>query len=343
MSGLLTPPPNRSPSRALKGGPLDGWMDDDAALAAGQLFSRGENRGILVVNGDQLLGDTARVVGAELGEMHFRIWAALTTIWASSGCPANGSLSFTLGELTRTIIGDSKSVSSRDRDRILEALFDLRDARITLPGYDLETRTAKPVVADTALIISFQIAGELLRAYRRRDPSRLKDGELEDSDQLEDLKALGGRRGSTLKVRLHPEYVDRLLEADLRRFDWSKTHKLSGVGLKLWLIFSDRRIRYLPAKPWELPPGITAQPGETLEWCQVELTPENAAGLGVTAARRVDRRKPLRRGCQQVLDVDGSFAAMEVINGGNDEDVLYVLRRGGGAPTGRPNQLQLTS
>ena len=52
-------------------GALEGWMDDDAALAAGQLFGGGPS-GLLVIDARELLVSTARVVGLELGDLHFR-------------------------------------------------------------------------------------------------------------------------------------------------------------------------------------------------------------------------------------------------------------------------------
>lgn len=54
----------------IDGGGLEGWMDEDAA-AAGQLFGSGP-RGVLVIDARELLTSTARVVGVQLGELHFK-------------------------------------------------------------------------------------------------------------------------------------------------------------------------------------------------------------------------------------------------------------------------------
>jgi hypothetical protein len=55
----------------IAGGAVEGWMDDDAGTAAGQLFGSGP-AGLLVIDARELLTSTARVVGAQMGELHFK-------------------------------------------------------------------------------------------------------------------------------------------------------------------------------------------------------------------------------------------------------------------------------
>jgi hypothetical protein len=84
------------------GGSLEGWMDEDAASAAGQLFGSGPC-GVLVIDARELLSSTARVVGAALGELHFKAWMALITLHVVHGMPEDGRASTTLGELARLV------------------------------------------------------------------------------------------------------------------------------------------------------------------------------------------------------------------------------------------------
>ena len=65
-------------------GYVEGWMDDDVASAATQLFGNGP-RGMLVIDARELLTSTARVVGAQLGELHFKVWMAVITLHVAHG------------------------------------------------------------------------------------------------------------------------------------------------------------------------------------------------------------------------------------------------------------------
>ena len=64
-------------------------MDDDVASAATQLFGSGPS-GLLVVDARELLTSTARVVGAQLGELHFKAWMAVITLHVAGGMPGDG-------------------------------------------------------------------------------------------------------------------------------------------------------------------------------------------------------------------------------------------------------------
>ncbi len=79
-------------------------MDDDVASAASQLFGSGPS-GLLVIDARELLSSTARVVGVELGELHFKAWMALITLHAAHGMPEDGRGSSAFGELSRIVWG----------------------------------------------------------------------------------------------------------------------------------------------------------------------------------------------------------------------------------------------
>src|SRR6266508_1559954 len=110
---------------------LEGWMDEDAAAAAGQLFGSGP-RGVLVIDARELLTSTARVVGVQLGELHFKAWMALITLHVAH--------------------------------RLLRALFDLRQAQFTVPGYDLVHQRPAAGVSDTSLLINLYVDELILKA-----------------------------------------------------------------------------------------------------------------------------------------------------------------------------------
>jgi len=114
-------------------GSIEGWMDDDVASAASQLFGSGA-RGLLVIDARELLTSTARVVGAQLDELHFKAWTALLTLRVAHGMPDDGGGATTVGELGRIIWGADRTRGGLNTGRVLRTLFDLYEATFTVPG-----------------------------------------------------------------------------------------------------------------------------------------------------------------------------------------------------------------
>ena len=302
-------------------------MDDDVASAASQLFGSGHG-GLLVIDGRELLTSTARVVGAQLGELHLKAWMAMITIHVASGMPEDGWSSSGLGEFSRLVWGREKTCGGVQRRQLLAALIDLHEARFTVPGYDLRHQRPAPGVSGTSLLINFFVDDAILDAY---NASKARRDETADASQHHDSetahqrrerqamigKAVGGKRRGTVAWRLHPDYGQRLAEADLRRFDWSKAHQLRGVALALWMVFSSPRIPYR---------GLMGERGE-LEMVEVPLFPEHCEALGVRAAADAARRRTLNDAGERVCSADKSFVAFEAHGGRGVESFLRIVRR----------------
>lgn len=293
-------------------------MDEDAAAAAGQLFGSGP-RGLLVIDARELLTSTARVVGVELGELHFKAWMALITLHVAHGMPDDGRGASAIGELSRIVWGADKERGGSNTRKLLRALFDLRQAQFTVPGYDLVNHRPAAGVSDTSLIINLFVDETILKAYRERGTHAL---EREDFG-----KQLGAKGRGTIAWRLHPDYTHRLAESDLRRFDWSKAQRLRGVALALWMVFTSPRVPYRPV----------FEAREALDIVEVPLTMEHCHALGVRAAADAARRRTFNEAGGRVCEADKSFCAFEAHGGRGRDSFLRVIRqRPATSPLERP-------
>jgi hypothetical protein len=351
------------------GGTLQGWMDEDAASAAGQLFGSGP-RGVLVIDARELLSSTARVVGAALGELHFKAWMALVTLHVVHGMPEDGRATTTLGELARLVWG-ARENSGKDNFALLDVMHDLRDAKFTVPGYDLVNQRPADGVSDTSLLINLFVDETILKGYTaekaRRELARRKreviaehrGGQITAVQRDRDLaaferelatitrvdraafgKQLGGKGRGTLAWRMHPDYTQRLGETELRRFDWTKARAMRGVALTLWMGFTSPRMPYRPV----------FDAGEPLEVVEIPLTLEHCHALGVRSGADAARRRTFNDAGARVCAADRTFRAFEAHGGRGMDSFLRVVRtppaqsvldRPG--PTPPPGQLTLTA
>jgi hypothetical protein len=308
-------------------------MDDDAATAAGQLFGSGPC-GVLVIDARELLSSTARVVGAQLGELHFKAWMALVTLHVVHGMPEDGRATTTLGELSRLVWGSGRERSGKDSHALLEVMHDLREATFTVPGYDLVNQRPAAGVSDTSLLINLYVDETILKGYtahkRRRELAR-RQRELGSAvavnvfdvdadhglDRVAFGKQLGGKGRGTLAWRMHPDYTQRLGEAELRRFDWTKAQAMRGVALTLWMGFTSPRMPYRPV--FEAP--------EHLEIVEIPLTLEHCHALGVRASTDAARRRTFNEAGARVCAADKTFKAFEAHGGRGRDSFLRVIRK----------------
>lgn len=282
-------------------------MDEDAATAATQLFGTGP-AGVLVVDHRELLSSTARVVGAQLGELHFKVWMAVVTLHVASGQPATGIGESTIGELNRIIWGSEKETGGSNTRKILKALTDLDSARFTLPGYDPVKERVADGVGRTSLFTDLYIDGTLLRAFEERGSHGMGSADFG--------RQLGGKGRGTVSWKLHPRYRERLAESDLRRFDWTKAQQLRGVALALWMLFSSPRVPYR---------RVLEEPD--LQIVEVPLSLEHCHALGVRAGTDAARRRTLNDAGPRVCAADRSFTAFEAHGGRGRDSFLRVVRR----------------
>ena len=305
-------------------------MDDDVASAATQLFGSGP-AGLLIIDARELLTSTARVVGAQLGELHFKALMAIITLYVAHGLPEDGRCAATVGELSRMIWGEDRARGGSNTRKLLRALFDLRQAQFTVPGYDLVSHRPAAGVSDTSLLINLFVDETILRAYEEAGRHTL--------DRSEFGAALGAKRRGTIAWRLHPDYTQRLAEADLRRFDWAKAQRLRGVALALWMVFTSPRVPYRP---------VLEHRGE-LELVEVPLTLDHCHALGVRAGTDAARRRTLNDAGQRVCAADKAFVAFEAHGGRGRDSFLRIIRRPSGeSPLESPlqrdsEQLQLAA
>ena len=294
-------------------------MDDDVASAATQLFGSGPS-GLLVIDARELLTSTARVVGAQLGELHFKAWMALITMHVVHGMPADGRGEATVGELGRMIWGEDRERGGANTRRVLGALFELRQAQFTVPGYDMVNQRPAPAVSDTSLLINLTVDETMLRAYTEVGRHNL--------DRSAFGHALGGKKRGTIAWRLHPDYTQRLAESDLRRFDWTKAQQLRGVALALWMVFTSPRVPYRP---------VLERQGE-LELVEIPLTLEHCHALGVRNAADAGRRRTLNDAGQRVCAADKSFVAFEAHGGRGRQSFLRIVRKPSQLPPVEPRR-----
>lgn len=300
------------------GGALEGWMDEDAAAAACQLFGSGP-AGLLVIDARELLASTARVVGVQLGEIHFKAWMGLITLHVAHGMPVDGRSASTVGEFSRLVWGSDKERGGWNTRTLVRALFDLRQAQFTVPGYDLVHQRPAEGVSDTSLLINLFVDETILTAYERRGEHCL--------DRAEFGAKLGGKGRGTIAWRMHPDYTQRLAESDLRRFDWNKARCMRGVALALWMFFTSARVPYRPV----------FESTEGLEIVEVPLTVEHCHALGVRAATDAARRRTFNQAGARVCAADRSFRAFEAHGGRGRDSFLRVIRaRPGQATLARP-------
>ena len=289
-------------------------MDDDVASAATQLFGSGPS-GLLVVDARELLTSTARVVGAQLGELHFKAWMAVITLHVAQGMPGDGRGTSTAGELSRLIWGEDRARGGSNTRKLVRTLLDLRHAHFTVPGYDLVNQRPAAGVSDTSLLINLYVDDTILKAYN--DPGA------HGLDRTDFGKALGAKRRGTIAWRMHPDYAQRLNEGDLRRFDWTKAQQLRGVALALWMVFTSPRVPYRPV----------FESREELEMVEIPLTLEHCQALGVHNSTDAGRRRTLNEAGQRVCAADRSFKAFEAHGGRGKDSFLRIIRQ---PPPGPP-------
>jgi hypothetical protein len=298
------------------GGPIEGWMDDDVASAATQLFGQGPS-GLLVIDARELLTSTARVVGAQLGELHFKTLMAIITLYVADGLPQNGAGGATIGELSRLIWGHDRERGGTNTKKLLRALFDLRRAEFTVPGYDLVHHRPAAGVSSTSLIIDLFVDETMLKAYSEPGQHNLSRGEFG--------RAMGTKRKGTVAWGLNPNYAGRLRESDLRRFDWTKAQQLRGVALALWMVFTSPRVPYRP---------VFDRPADH-EIVEVPLTVEHCHALGVRNAADSGRRRTLNDAGRRVCAADKSFLAFEAHGGHGRDSFLRIVRKSSGGMRGQ--------
>jgi len=242
---------------------------------------------------------------------------ALITIHVAGGMPETGWGSSALGEFGRIVWGPEKSCGGKETRQLLRALIDLREARFTVPGYDLRRQEPAAALSDTSLLINLVVDEAILRSYEEYGRRGEQTAEQRHEHRVEMGRAVGAKRRGTLSWRLHPDYTQRLAEADLRRFDWTKAQLLRGVALALWMVFTSPRVPYRP---------LLGARGE-LEMVEIPLTEEHCQALGVRASADSARRRTLNDAGERVCSADKSFVSFEAHGGRGVESFLRIVRR----------------
>jgi len=290
-------------------GPIEGWMDDDVASAATQLFGGGGPSGVLVVDARELLTSTTEVIGAELGETHLKTWMALVTMHVIHGMPGDARVSSSAAELSRLVWGDDRARGGWNTRQLVRTLLDLHRAQFTVPGYDLVNQRPANGVSATSLLSNLYVDDTILKAFNERGTHGL--------ERVDFGKALGAKQRGTIAWRMHPDYAERLHDADLRRFDWTKAQQLRGSALKLWMVFTSTRVPYRSV--------LDSRDG--LEMVEIPLTLDHCNALGVFNNNDAGRRRTLNEAGERVCAVDRSFQSFEAHGGRGQDSFLRVVRK----------------
>jgi hypothetical protein len=138
---------------------------------------------------------------------------------------------------------------------------------------------------------------------------------------------LGAKQRGAIAWRMHSNYGERLYDADLRRFDWTKAQQLRGSALKLWMVFTSTRVPYRSV--------LDSRDG--LETVEIPLAVEHCQALGVHNSTDAGRRRTFTEAGQRVCAGDKSFQAFEAHGGrGRDSFLRIVRKRPGGPSLDRP-------
>jgi hypothetical protein len=128
---------------------------------------------------------------------------------------------------------------------------------------------------------------------------------------------LGAKQRGAIAWRMHSNYGERLHDADLRRFDWTKAQQLRGSALKLWMVFTSTRVPYRSV--------LDSRDG--LETVEIPLTLDHCNALGVYNSNDAGRRRTLNEAGERVCAVDRSFQSFEAHGGRGQDSFLRVVRK----------------
>lgn len=297
------------------GGAVEGWIDDDVATAATQLF--GGSAGLLTIDHRDVLRSTARVVGSKWGDVHLKLFMAIITLHVNHGMPEDGISYTSAAELSSIIWGYGQREDGTVRRKggaetkdLLRALSDLRSARFVFRGRGLRGEDAD-VTSDVDFLANLMLDDTLLRAYQAPGATGLS--------QADFGRAFGKRKGpGTIGWRLDPLYVRRLSDAELRRFDLLKAQQLRGAALAMWLLFSSPRIPYR---------SLFGSGESGLVSVDVPLTEAHCHELGVKNAQAAGRRRTINQAGERICAADRSFVSFEAHGGRGQSDFLRIVRR----------------
>jgi hypothetical protein len=225
---------------------------------------------------------------------------ALITLHVAHGMPADGRCEATAGELSRMIWGDDRERAGSNTRKLLRALFDLRQAQFTVPGYDMINQRPAPAVSDTSLLINLAVDEMMLKAFSERGGIGLTA-----STSARLSVANGGERLAgactpiTRSVWLSPT------------FDDSTGPRRSSCAA------SSPRVPY--RQVFEGPDDV--------EIVEVPLTLEHCHALGMRNAADAGRRRTLNEAGQRVCAADKSFVAFEAHGGRGCDSFLRIARR----------------
>lgn len=297
------------------GGAVEGWIDDDVATAATQLF--GGSAGLLTIDHHDVLRSTARVVGSKWGDVHLKLFMAIITLHVNHGMPQDGVSYTSAAELASIIWGYGTRSDGTVRRKggaetkdLLRALSDLRSARFVFRGRGLRGEDAA-VTTDVDFLANLMLDDTLLRAFQAPGATGLS--------QADFGRAFGKRQGrGTIGWRLDPLYVRRLSDAELRRFDLLKAQQLRGAALAMWLLFSSPRIPYR---------SLFGAHRSGLVSVDVPLTEAHCHELGVKNAQAAGRRRTINQAGERICAADRSFVSFEAHGGRGQSEFLRIVRR----------------
>jgi hypothetical protein len=151
---------------------------------------------LLVIDARELLTSTAASWGPQLGEVHFKVWRALITLHVARANLLTARDRAGSGSFSRIVWGANSTRGGIDTRRLLGAMIDLRQARFTVPGYDLVNERPALGVSDTNLLVRLYVDEQVLRTYEQAEARRNETPEQRRERLATAGRAVRARQGS---------------------------------------------------------------------------------------------------------------------------------------------------
>jgi hypothetical protein len=261
------------------------------------------------LDGRDILGVTARVVGSALGEVEIDTSIALTQLYVEQGSREDWGGEATKKQLVRIVFGARKD-SGRYHEMIHLALVRLWRLEIHFRAFNAAEGRA---MSDYVRFLSRVRFDEQINLLHN-EPSRY------------DPAAMGRRWKGTVEFWFDPYWGRQLQAGYWIAVDWEKLHRFKGLPKTLWLVFNAPSARFTP---------VAGDP--RLEQIGLPLVAETYRAFGINRARDRDCWDALRKAGKRLTQVDSTYVGCDVVDdpaGRPGVRRLVVTRRRGAIEMG---------
>lgn len=259
-------------------------VEGNWAAMVGHLRGGADMHGPARLDGREILGVTARVVGSALGEVEIDASVALTQLFVEQGMRDDWGGVATKKQLVRTVFGADKA-SGRYHEMIHQALIRLWRLEIHLRAFNAAEGN---VMTDYVRFLSRVRFDEQIN-LRHDDPERY------------DPATMGRRWKGTVEYWFDPYWGRQLRAGYWIAVDWEKMHRFKGLPKTLWLVFSAPSTRF-----------DAASDDDTMESIELPLNREIYDAFGINRARERDCWDALRKAGARLTAIDTAYRSVEV-------------------------------